>query len=418
LEYVLDFALKEVLGVTYSVTHSEAEFELSNVFRLNYSHRQLACDLHIESIGLLYETELVEKEIQVSQWQGMPVLFETSSTQVPFDLFSAIFYLISRYEEYQPYEPDEYLRYPHTQSVAFLHQFLDLPLVDMWLHSLKQILLKSLDKEAFELRQFSFVPTYDIDIAYSYKGKGVIRTLGGLGKDFLHGKWKSISDRIAVLNGNKPDPYDSYSRMDVWHEKYQLEPIYFFLLSDGGPMDKNLPYDVPCMQSLLKKIQNRYRVGIHPSWLSHADASILKNEYKRLGDTQLSRQHYIRYTLPDTFRQLIQLGIQHDYSMGYGSINGFRASTSHAMMWFDLEQNCATSLRLHPFCFMECNAFFEQKMSSEEALEQLHRYVKILKQVNGRLITIWHNFSLGTDPLWAGWPEMYGKFLEEIGEEG
>jgi hypothetical protein len=65
---------------------------------------------------------------------------------------------------------------------------------------------------------------------------------------------------------------------------------------------------------------------------------------------------------------------------------------------------------------MECNAFFEQKMTSEEALDQLLRYVKVLKEVNGRLITIWHNFSLGTDPLWAGWPEMYGKFLEEIGE--
>jgi hypothetical protein len=65
---------------------------------------------------------------------------------------------------------------------------------------------------------------------------------------------------------------------------------------------------------------------------------------------------------------------------------------------------------------MECNAFFEQKMTSEEALEQLRRYEKILKEVNGQLITIWHNFSLGTDPLWSRWSEMYGKFLREIGE--
>jgi hypothetical protein len=414
--YVLDFALKEVLGLTYTLTHDEAEFEMSKAFRLNYSHRQLVCDLHIESIGLLYETELVDKEIQVSQWQGMPVFFQTSVAQVPFDLFSAIFYLISRYEEYQPYEPDEYLRYPHTQSLAYMHQFLDLPLVDMWLHALKQILLKSLDKEVFEPRLFSFVPTYDIDIAYSYKGKGFVRTLGGLGKDLLQGKWTSVSDRLAVLGGSQRDPYDTYSLMDEWHEKHHLNPIYFFLLSDGGPMDKNLPYDATCMQALLKSIKNRYRVGIHPSWQSHIQEAILAQELGRLGETSLSRQHYIRFTLPETYRRLMQLGITDDYSMGYGSINGFRASTSYSMMWFDLEQNCSTSLRLHPFCFMECNAFFEQKMTSEEALDQLLRYVKVLKEVNGRLITIWHNFSLGTDPLWAGWPEMYGKFLEEIGE--
>lgn len=414
--YVLDFALKEVLGLTYTLTHDEAEFEMSKAFRLNYSHRQLACDLHIESIGLLYETELVDKEIQVSQWQGMAVFFQTSVAHVPFDLFSAIFYLISRYEEYQPYEPDAYLRYPHTQSLAYMHQFLDLPLVDMWLHALKQILLKSLDKEVFEPRLFSFVPTYDIDIAYSYKGKGFVRTLGGLGKDILQGKWTSVSDRLAVLGGSQRDPYDSYLLMDEWHEKHHLNPIYFFLLSDGGPMDKNLPYDAACMQALLKSTKNRYRVGIHPSWQSHIQEAILAQELGRLGETSLSRQHYIRFTLPETYRRLMQLGITDDYSMGYGSINGFRASTSYSMMWFDLEQNCSTSLRLHPFCFMECNAFFEQKMTSEEALEQLRRYEKILKEVNGQLITIWHNFSLGTDPLWSRWSEMYGKFLREIGE--
>jgi len=73
-----------------------------------------------------------------------------------------------------------------------------------------------------------------------------------------------------------------------------------------------------------------YKIGVHPSWQSGDDESLLKEEIEWLevmSDKKIlsSRQHFIRLTLPDTYRQLIWAGIQKDFSMGYGSINGFRA---------------------------------------------------------------------------------------------
>ena len=99
--------------------------------------------------------------------------------------------------------------------------------------------------------------------------------------------------------------------------------------------------------------------------------------------------------------------------MGYGSINGFRASVASSFYWYDLEKEEATTLRLFPFCFMDANSFYEQKYTAQQAMEELLNYYRIIKKVNGLMITIWHNNFLGTDKLLAGWKEVYEVFLKE-----
>jgi len=60
---------------------------------------------------------------------------------------------------------------------------------------------------------------------------------------------------------------------------------------------------------------------------------------------------------------------------------------------------------------MEANSFFEQKLTPEQAFEEMMHYYKIIKNVNGLMITIWHNTFLGTDKLFRGWREVYEKFV-------
>ena len=100
--------------------------------------------------------------------------------------------------------------------------------------------------------------------------------------------------------------------------------------------------------------------------------------------------------------------------MGYGSINGFRASVASAFYWFDLEKNEPTDLLLRPFCYMDANSFYEQHYLPEQAYEEMMQYYKVVKSVNGTMISIWHNNFLGTDKLYKGWKEVYEKFIAEI----
>jgi hypothetical protein len=229
---------------------------------------------------------------------------------------------------------------------------------------------------------------------------------------------------MKVRSDHAADPFDSYSRMDQLHEKYNLKPLYFFLLAAKcGKYDKNIsPLSLP-MQTLVQHHAGKYEIGIHPSWQSGDNPEKLQLEILKLGQitgkqVTSSRQHFIRFTLPDTFRQLIGAGIKSDYSMGYGSINGFRASVASPFYWYDLEKEQTTNLLLHPFCYMDANSFFEQKFSPEKGLEEMRYYYNTIKSVNGNMISIWHNTFLGTAKLFKGWREVYEQFLDDLTVSG
>jgi hypothetical protein len=391
-------------GTEWVLTSSYADFYNYEGPKINYSKKKFTDkEFLIVPSGLLAESNIGRQNIYCSDWDGLKTFFQTNG-EIPFDIFSACFYILSRYEEYLPHEKDSYGRFSHKESLAFKEGFLQVPLVDLW----GQRLFNLLDGKSSGFRapvsNFTFTPTYDIDIAYAYKGKGIVRK--------LMNRFKSEQ---TVLNGK--DVFDVYDWLDELHDQYQLSPVYFFLLaSQRGKYDKNLSPKSKELQQLIKNLSARYEIGIHPSWQSFDDETALHKEISSLSkfsqkEVNDSRQHYIHFTLPHTFQALINAGITNDYSMGYGSINGFRASTSSPFYWYDLMKEEATCLLLHPFCYMEANSFFEQQLSAEEAGKELQYYFEMVKQVNGNLITIFHNHFLTMQTQWQPWRKMYKAFL-------
>jgi hypothetical protein len=99
--------------------------------------------------------------------------------------------------------------------------------------------------------------------------------------------------------------------------------------------------------------------------------------------------------------------------MGYGTINGFRASVACSYHWYDLGREQKTSLEVYPFSFMDANAYFEQRYSPGQAYTELMQQYDIVKKYQGLFICIWHNFLLGTHPQFRGWREMFELFMRE-----
>jgi len=429
--YIAEVLFTSVWPITYKITTNRDELLAYDGLAINYSAKRITHgEIWVQQHTLLFETGINPQQTDCFEWQGLKTFFKTSG-DIPFDIFAAAFYLITRYEEYLSHEKDEYGRYSHTNSIAYKQGFLHLPLVNFWMRELFQV-HKFTSSQVHEPpltfhhspftiddSRFTFIPTYDIDIAYAYKDKGMARNIGGFCKDLLTGKWKQLAERIKVYNGMGHDPFDTYQWLHELHEKYRLKPEYFFLLAAKNKLyDKNIPPNTKEMHRLVLQHAQKYPVGIHPSWQSGDDEGLLSQEIETLASitkkpVTKSRQHYIRMEIPSTYRLLISKGFNEEYSMGYGSINGFRASVASPFYWYDVEHDVKTNLLIHPYCYMEANSFFEQHYTAEQAAVELQQYHDAVKAVGGELITIFHNHFVTEQPQWLAWRNMYAGFLDK-----
>jgi hypothetical protein len=419
LNYILDLISNEIFNEPARLIHDKEIFLAYTGPKLNYSADRISPgEFFIQNHALLFESGIHEQRIDRFDHLGKPAFFQTAG-DFPFDVLAATFFLVSRYEEYLSFQPDKYGRYPHEASVAFREKFLDFPLVNYWLEDFKSAMRRKFPDLIFRMNNFKFIPSYDIDIAYSYKHKGFTRNLGGFARSVVKRQLHYFLDRWDVLFNKKKDPFDSYEWLDSLHLYCRTRAYYFFLLAKKQTgFDKNIAPDKPEMRLLIAYHAGGYTVGIHPSWQSGDEQAVLMEEVDELAEitgmpVKYSRQHYLRMSLPRTYRQLIDVGIEKDFSMGYGSANGFRASMASSFYWYDLKAENKTSLMLFPFCFMDSSSFYEKGLSPNAALSELMDYYRKIKQVGGLMVTIWHNQFFGNDPMYAGWKEVYEVFLKD-----
>lgn len=417
LRYIVDFVSEELLHESIVITDDPEAFIYTEGPRICYHHEKLSSDaFHIIPQGLLFEETIQQQKIQCFDYQNQTAFFATTG-DYPFDIFSAIFYLISRYEEYLPHQKDKFGLFDHRESLAYKASFLQKPLVNIWLDQLKSNLQQNFPEIIFKRKAFNCQITYDIDMAYSYHHKGWMRNTGAALRNIWKRNWKELVLQVNVLRGKIKDPFDCFEALDALHLYCRIKPVYFFLVAKNRSVyDKNINPASRDFQHLIEYYAGKYDIGLHPSWKSFEDAALLKEEAEWLEviaekTIRKSRQHYLRFSLPDTFRQLIQIGIEKEYSMGYGDTNGFRASVASPFQWFDLQKNESTSLKIFPFCFMEATNFFETKTTPENAYRELLEYYNIVKKYHGTFITVWHNHLLGFHPETEGWRKMFELFM-------
>ncbi len=401
-------------------TNSEEELKAHIGGKLSYGSQPIEGIPFFRSADVLFEDGIYEQEVRYFERNGLPMIYPVLEPSVlPFDPFAASFYMLSRYEEYLPHIKDKHNRFDAHESLAYQKGFLQKPVVDLWVLEVKKCLQEAFPEITFPSKKFSFVNTIDVDNAWAYKGKGLMRTLGGVARSLINLDLSSIKDRLFAIAGLQKDPFDSFEYLKEKQDLYGFESIYFFLLADYGLNDKNVPVTHKGFRLLIKSIADYARTGIHPSYGSGSKPKKIGVETHRLQEivhreVRHSRQHFLRLNLPSTYNYLIDLEIEHDYTMGYASEVGFRAGSSNSFLFYDLEMEISTPLRIHPFAYMEGTLAFYIKTEKDESLEIIGRLIEEVKAVNGTFISLWHNDSLSDSGMWKGWRTIYEAMLEQI----
>ena len=331
------------------------DFVAHNGPKMSYTKKPLGSEFFIRSTEILFEQGVNDLEINIAKWDAVPCFFSVGSKSfIPFDIFAASFYLISRYEEYLPHLKDIHGRFTAEQSLAFQHQFLEKPVIDIWAYKFLTLFKEKFPDYTFGKRNYEFISTIDVDNAFAYKHKSLLRTVGGFLNDLYKLKFFSFFNRFAVLSNIKKDPFNTFDKLLEHKKKYNVNTLFFFLIADYTTFDTNVSTSKNKFRLLIKSIVDYASVGLHPSYFTMLNSSLLKKEKERLEDitnmpTKRSRQHYLRFSMPETYQNLIDLEIEEDYSMGYASNVGFRAGTCTPFYFYDLDFEIQTPLKVFPF---------------------------------------------------------------------
>ncbi|MFK7906752.1 MAG: polysaccharide deacetylase family protein [Chitinophagales bacterium] len=424
LRYIFEHIFEDMLGLSFSITTDKEIFIAFEGAKMNYSSRQFEDELFFYTSPLLFERGIKQQRIKVEDFEDTKIFYICrSNSDLPFDPFAASFYLISRYEEYLPSTLDQHGRFDAKNSLAYKNNFLQQPLIDKWVFKLKDCLKKHYPSITFRLKKYKFLPSYDIDIAYSYINKGILRNFGGYLIDVKNLNLQRIKNRTKVLFGLQKDPYDTYNWQLKLQKTHNLQPLYFFLVGEYGAYDKNISIESFSYQDLIQSIGDVCEVGIHPSYASNKNLLRLTDEVKALAkvlkkEIHRSRQHYIKLQIPETYQNLIDLDITKDYSMGYASELGFRASTASAFLFYDLTLEIKTKLKIYPFAVMDVTLKDYLKLTPEASIEKLQELIEEIRSVEGLFISIWHNNTLSDAEDWTGWRKVYEEMVKEAVKNG
>jgi len=156
----------------------------------------------------------------------------------------------------------------------------------------------------------------------------------------------------------------------------------------------------------------------HPSYRSNFYPALIDRERRLLEEilhrpVTMSRQHFLKVTLPGTYQQLIKRDFEADFSMAYASRPGFRSGTASIHPFYDLDIESPTSLLVYPTCVMDITLQQYLQLDTAQAILKIKKLIAEVKAVEGTFVSLWHNSSLGDYGPWRGWRQVYEALLAE-----
>ncbi|WP_066221219.1 polysaccharide deacetylase family protein [Formosa haliotis] len=410
-----------ILGIPVSFTTTIETFIAHDSLKMSYTKQALGGEIFVRSHDLLFEQGLSDPDLNVSKWEETKCFFfNGDKSAMPYDIFAASFYLLSRYEEYLPHVKDEYGRYEAKESLGYRHNFLKQPVVDIWAYKFKAVLKTHYPDYKFEERDYMIKPVIDVPSPYEFRLKGLMRTFGGTLKDLFALRFKKIYYRYMVLFGLKRDPYDSFKYILNKQKQTPYKFHFFFLIGDYSTYDKSVSVFRKDFVSLIKSVADYCKVGLKVSYFAIEDQDILKTEKLRMEgiiNTSLieSRNSFSKLNLPDLYRNLVELEVQDDYTMGYVNELGFRAGTCTPFFFYDLDYEVQTPLRVNSYHVIDSALLKNASLLDKK--ESLQYIINQVKRVNGEFVPVFHNYTFSGLGRWKDFKELFNIILDSTDDE-
>lgn len=390
--------VKEVRLVMYAMNQKEFDFFIKGQW---WPFEMVENAKQTQKIPMIFDDDSVDDGVICSETD--------SSIQIPYDILTPSFVLLSRYEEFHSERHDVHGRFPYNRSLAEKYDMVEIPLVDEYAMLLRRWLcLYFPDRFEAVSRTPRIVPTHDIDILYRFTGRfQAMKSI--FGRDLLINRslsmvWESIKSYRNWKIRPSLDPYvEAIDEFLFQEEKRKLSSIFFFKATEKGHPDATYDVQDPILHEIIRVIMapGYHQIGLHGSYPSANNLQCLQKEKQNLSklcdeEVRISRQHYLRTFFSDDPNSLDlwrQVGITDDYTLGFAERCGFRCGTCHLYPLYDVRHDKVTDIIEHPLIVMDGTLSDYMKLSVEEAHTLTQRLKQRCLDVEGDFVILWHNHA-------------------------
>lgn len=329
-----------------------------------------------------------------------------------FDIISTAFYLISCKEEYDIDKRDELNRFLAQYSLRrnLYNEAIFDNLSRMLLNVVKEI------KHDLALKddKFKIVLTHDVDNITSRS----LYVFLHFAKEFLLGN-KSFTTRLKdLISYTVFNKYMMIGQCIRLEEKYGAKSEFYFIQGKKGRLGAR--YGAKKLSKCKRFFSNKegFVVGLHTNLYSYNNVELVKHEKKIVENCfevsiNSCRNHYLRFSIPESWNILYQAGIKYDTTLGYADVDGFRAATSRCFLPYDLNKNDKIDILEVPMINMDA-VEMEKDKSLEEKWDSIKKVIDEVKKNKGTSSILWHQCSLSD----VDYYNMYERALKYIASMG
>ncbi|MGE5605676.1 MAG: polysaccharide deacetylase family protein [Bacteroidota bacterium] len=334
-----------------------------------------------------------------------------------FDLFWNCFFHMSLYREYL-YEEKHGDLGSYFNKLKVPAEVIEIPVVNCLFSMLENLLSSFLAINYRNDRQFSILLTHDIDALFKtllnrskqalfYGYNGLRKILSGQIKPGFSDFGKAAKHFITPAN------YSNIDEIIKLDHALKVQSIFFIYSKERNINDwfKYWIFD-PQYDIAKKRIRNillelhdkTVLTGLHASFSAYQDFKKYQRELTILttlmGPVEWNRNHWLKFSVHDTFDILEQAGIKNDSTLGFNDQTGFRSGLCTPYFPYNFKEEKAYEIREYPLNIMDCTLFNYLRLNNDEALKKAKNIKQWVKVFDGVLTLNWHNHVYSSDYNW------------------
>jgi len=276
-----------------------------------------------------------------------------------------------------------------------------------------------------QIQQEGFVPHYpgnkkfavciSHDIDHLFNQQAFTRKIINTTKHFLKGRFNGAYSSLKSIVKEEIAPQNSLKTLREINNAFHVKSSYYFLSLDKGEEDYN--YSVENIKNEFDAVlSDSCEIGLHGGHTAYNNLDKILSEKSKLEASCTSklkgyRNHYLRFQLPVTWKNIANAGFLYDTTFGYADCIGFRNGMCYPFYPYDAVKNEFIDIIELPLIVMDATLFYYMRFDKSASLKICRKIIEEVKNCQGVFTLLWHNNFIGGEM-----GDTYKAILELLNE--